>query len=146
MVALTVPTLLPAQARVDGWAGPGSRIRVAAPALSSDPIYGRLVVLGGDSLVMTSAADARLRLELSTVHRVEVSEGRERLRWGAIAGLGGLIAGMVIGGKAGGQNDVNGLGALAGGVAGMIVGLPLGALGGAVFAPERWRTAWVPRP
>jgi hypothetical protein len=57
-----------------------------------------------------------------------------------------LIAGMVIGGKAGGQNDVNGLGALAGGVAGMVVGLPLGAIGGAVFAPERWRTAWLPRP
>jgi hypothetical protein len=39
MVALAMPTLLPAQARVNGWAGPGSRIRVAAPALSSAPRY-----------------------------------------------------------------------------------------------------------
>jgi hypothetical protein len=112
---------------------------VAAPALSSDPIYGRLLVLDGDSLVMTPAsAEAPLRLDLAGVRLVEVSQGRERLRYAGLGAVGGIVAGLYLGSNALGGSESNGLGALAGGIAGMIVGAPLGA----VVAPARWRTAW----
>ena len=147
---LLLPVTLSAQSGAAFWVSPGSRIRVTAPAVSTEPLYGHLVVLDGDSLVMVTPSPPRsLRIDLATVNEVQVSAGHARLQWAGLGAIAGGLVGVILGGKAGGgggsgtTNDS--LGALAGVIAGGIVGIPLGAVVGASVAPERWRTAWTPQ-
>ena len=144
--ALFLPVALHAQSGAAIWVAPGSRIRVTAPAFSSGPIYGHLVVLDGDSLVMvTPTATTQLRFDLATVDQVEVSSGRARLQWAGVGALIGGVVGALCGGRAV-STSTHSFGGVAAGVAGgFLLGAPVGAIVGSTTAPERWRTAWTPR-
>jgi hypothetical protein len=134
-----------AQYAVAGWMSTGSRIRVTAPSLSTDPIIGRLLHYSTDSLLLAAGdGEVRMRMPMSLVRTVEVSEGRDRSGW-ALKGAGvGLVVGILVGGASLAHDDPEGLATLAGGIAGGIVGAPLGAVVGALLAPERWAMGWRP--
>jgi hypothetical protein len=145
--AISLPATLSAQSGAAFSVSPGSRIRVTAPAVSSEPLYGHLVVLDGDSLVMVTPSPPRsLRIDLATVNQVQVSAGHARLQWAGVGAIVGGLVGLIAGAAAGGHADnTDGLGASIGGIVGGVGGIPIGAIVGAFVAPERWRTAWTPQ-
>jgi uncharacterized protein YcfJ len=141
-ILATAPTAR-AQYAAPGWMSTGSRIRVTAPSLSTDPIVGRLLLYTTDSLLLAAGdGEVRMRVPMSLVRTVEVSEGRDRLDW-AVKGAGiGLVAGILIGGAAFAHSEANSLASVAGGIAGGVIGAPLGGVVGALAAPERWAPGW----
>lgn len=118
----------------------GTRIRVTSSRSGSDPLVGSVLRLVRDTLVMaTVGGSALLTLTTSQLTRLEVSDGRDRATWGfggALAGAAALGLGTGIALK--GQ-DPSGLASFVGFIAGGVVGFFLGAVGGALAAPEQWR-------
>ena len=119
----------------------GTRVRVLDRA-GGTPFTGNVQRLTFDTLgVAVGGGAALVQLPTSRLVSLEISEGRERLRW-AVKGAGiGLLAGGLIG-AASMRDDtsaVGDLGALAGFFAGGVLGAGFGAVGGAILAPERWR-------
>ncbi|MEP6991185.1 MAG: hypothetical protein ABJA80_09670 [bacterium] len=116
----------------------GVKVRVTAPVLERGT--GTVVSYGSDMLtVAPEAGAAPLRVATSTITKLEVSRGKNRLKWGLGGALAGGLAVAIIGGVQGGHDDPTGLGAGTGVAAGFILGALLGGIGGAVFAPERWQ-------
>ncbi|MFN8582312.1 MAG: hypothetical protein U0163_15230 [Gemmatimonadaceae bacterium] len=140
----------------------GSRVRVRAPSLRSDPYVGKIDSLDAVAMVMdTTGARRRLgfdtgpvlveefrhvKLQLSSVDRIEISGGRTT-KHSTIRGLIiGATAGALLWGL-GNLPEVNPsakdfvkempAGAVAGGVLGAVVGYSLGG--------ERWLPARIPR-
>lgn len=108
---------------------PGTRVRVTALSVSNQPIVGELRAIGNDSLtVRQQGTDARTRMALSSVSRIEVSRGLRSNTWryATTGALVGGVAGLVIGILA--TDDVGGIagatvgGGLVGGVGGGLLG------------------------
>ena len=144
------PTAANAQAREAGIPA-GARVRVSTPALSQRAVTGRYDGLEGDSLsLMLAPPGSLLRIPVSEVTRLELSDGRSRGRGAAVGALIGFGAGVAGGflclalcptapGSGANLAPVGGL------FLGLVVGVPVGGvLGGTVFAPERWRPIPVP--
>ena len=127
----------------------GARVRVSAPALSSRAVIGNFDTLSAESFSLISAqTDTLMRIPLSLITRLELSEGRRRGRgagMGALVGFGAsVVGGFLCQVACSTGNDANF--AVVGGLfLGIFVGLPVGGLlGGTVFAPERWRPISIP--
>lgn len=145
LLALCAPDL-PAQDASSSGPVAGMRVRVLAPTLDPQPFVGRMVAIGGDSLLLAATGGlATARLPRAVVARVDASDGHDRLgsalRYGGI----GLVAGSVLGVIAV-RHEAHGnpLVPMAGAFAGAVLGAPIGATIGAILAPERWRTVWTP--
>ncbi|HVG43847.1 MAG TPA: hypothetical protein VM890_03925 [Longimicrobium sp.] len=124
----------------------GSRVRVTAPAVSPEPMKGRVVDLTADSLLLARGGGARLQIDTREVQALAVGAGHARFAWALKGAAVGFLAGAILGAQAAGRGDDSGLGALVGFVAGAIVGTPLGAGIGAAAAPERWTPVRLPPP
>jgi hypothetical protein len=144
IVVLLAATALPSAAQP----GPstGSRVRADAPTVSDARIVGRVAAATADSLLLSvSGGAAVLRLSKESIQTLQVSRGRDRLKWGVLGAGAGFLGGAVIGAALGGHDDPSGWGALAGMIGGAALGLPAGAVGGALLAPERWVRYDLPR-
>jgi len=77
---------------------PGSRIRLFELPPGAKPVVGTLERWEGDTLRLAAPASAGAALPLTTLHRLQVSRGtrRQTRMGGAIGGLLGLAAGLVI--------------------------------------------------
>lgn len=144
LLAALLPADLAAQSVAPYGVTPGARARIAVPSLAAEPFAGRVVALGGDSLVFAASSGlASVRLPLAEVQRIDASEGRDRvgsaLRYGAIGLVAGSVLGVVALRREGENNPLVGM---AGAFAGAVLGAPIGAATGALLAPERWRTVW----
>lgn len=133
----------------------GTRVRIYAPSLRSDPYTGRVASVRGDTVVLDTAGERtrlgfdmgpvlvdqyrRVTIPLSTVEAVEVSAGRSHVRpalKGAV--LGGLALGLINGLQSGSQINPT-LKQIASGVpSGAIVGAILGGTIGYLLGSERW--------
>lgn len=146
VLAVLIPAHLAAQSVTPYGVTPGARARIDVPSLAAEPFAGRVVALGGDSLVFAASSGlATVRIPLALLQRVDASDGRDRagaaLRYGGI----GLVAGSVLGVVAlRRERETNPLVGIAGAFAGAVLGAPIGAAIGALLAPERWRTVWTP--
>jgi hypothetical protein len=140
MTALLVPAALPAQYATSYGPVVGSRVRVTAPTMTEGRAYGSLLAFGADSLVLDMSGRATVRLPVSALTRVEVSDGPDRglsaLRGGAIGAIAGGVLGTV------GMRREDGLARLVGSIVGSGMGLFIGAAVGGFTAPERWRAVW----
>ncbi|HSL72525.1 MAG TPA: hypothetical protein VK864_19910 [Longimicrobiales bacterium] len=140
-VCATLPTVLHAQKMP---ALPefevGSRVRVWPNDANAARFSGRLLGLTADSLRLEPAGTDRPQtLALSTLERIEQSEGRNRLL-GAGAGLAvGGISGLVIARIAAEAQDKTDSGPQAGII---LAGAGVGGVIGFLMSPERWRTIW----
>lgn len=116
------------------------RVRVTAPNLLARPLVGRTAAAPRDSFAMTlgDGAAARIVLPAAAVTQVELSAGRERLKWAFLGSGVGTLLGGVAGGYLGGRNDNTGFGAAFGLLGGALAGAVGGAVTGALAAPERW--------
>lgn len=101
-----------------------SRVRIFAPALSAQPIVGRLDGIEAGCLwLLEPRRDARTAIPISSIRGLELSTGHNHARGALIGALGGGVA--------------FGLGA---GLLLAPLGLPIGAIAGALApAPEDWR-------
>lgn len=127
------------------------RVRVHAPAVSQSAVTGRYDGLEADSLsLVLPPMGSRMRIPLSEVTRLEVSDGRNSGRAAAVGALIGFGAGLAGGilclalcpSEPGSGANLAPAGGL---VLGIVVGIPVGAVvGGTVFAPERWRPMPIP--
>jgi hypothetical protein len=110
----------------------GQRVRVTAPSVARGPVVGTYLSAASDTLrLLAGGGGARLAVPFGAVQRFEVSDGRARGTWakrGALAGLGLGLA-------------VLGAGDSSEGLMYLILAPPLGALAGALIAPERWSHA-----
>ena len=127
----------------------GARVRVSAPALSARALIGRYDTLSAESISFISVhPDTLMRIPLSQITRLELSEGPNRGRGagrGALVGFGAsVVGGLLCQMACSTGNDANF--AVVGGLfLGVFVGLPVGALlGGTMLAPERWRPISIP--
>jgi hypothetical protein len=130
---------------------PGARVRVSAPALSQRAVIGRYEGLNADSLsLMPVRTGSLMRIPLSQISRLELSDGRNRAGGatvGALLGFGVSVAGgflclAVCPTSPGSGANLAPVGGL---FLGIFVGLPVGgAIGATVFARERWRP--IPAP
>lgn len=117
----------------------GSRVRVLAPLIGSERLYGTVAGASGDSLTLALVGQrAMLHLDKHTLESIEVSRGHPRLKWGVLGAAAGLVGGSLLGAVVGGAGDESGFGALLGFISGAVIGTPVGAVGGALIAPERW--------
>lgn len=117
----------------------GSRVRVLAPLIGSERLYGTVADASADSLSLALAGRrAMLHLDKHTLESIEVSRGHARLKWGVLGAAAGLVGGSLLGAAVGGAGDESGFGALIGFISGAVIGTPVGAVGGALIAPERW--------
>ena len=141
-LVLTLSSTLAAQREAPYGPVAGTRVRVSAPALDDRLIYGRVVALGGDSLVLAASSGvARTRIPVIEVQRIEASRGRDRFMY-ALRGAGiGAVVGLVAGGFAARDSDA-GMAGIAFIFIGGALGVPVGAAAGALAAPERWQVAW----
>ncbi|HEX2188846.1 MAG TPA: hypothetical protein VHG51_08115 [Longimicrobiaceae bacterium] len=123
----------------------GARVRIAAPALSQDPISGTVLSVDSGWVHLSSADPAAERwLHLSMVESAELSLGKDRGRrafrgstWGAFLGVGaGVISGALLA-----RNLPTGVGTSAaiGAVGVGLLGGGIGAGIGALTPRERWR-------
>lgn len=141
-LALAAVVLLPAVAIAQRsspvYVGAGSTVRVTAPSVLPDRMTGSFISSARDTLrVAGRSGNLHYALPYSAVERLEVSGGRQRMKWMWIGMATGAIAGPLIGGMTAGDDtqDAEAWGRLGG----LLVGLPVGAVGGALLAPERWR-------
>jgi hypothetical protein len=125
---------------------PGVRVRVAAPALTPEPVRGWVVSLTPDTLVLRSSAEGvRLHLPRPEIRLVEIGIGRDPWGRGLRGGTFGVLAGLVVGVAYSAANDLDlasipltfGMMTL-GGVSGIVLG--------ATTAPERWMRIYAPAP
>jgi hypothetical protein len=116
----------------------GTRVRVVA--IGNEPFTGSVLRLTSDTLAVAAGSGrALVQLPTTRLTSIEVSDGRDRLGW-AVKGAGiGVLAGGILGSATLGREEPDGLARLAGFFAGGILGAGMGALVGAVAAPERWR-------
>ena len=121
----------------------GTRVRIVVGV--NEPFTGNLLRLAPDTLaVALSSGGALIQLLTSRLSSIELSEGRDRLG-GSVKGAGiGVLAGGLIGGIALRRSEGPGVAALAGLFAGGILGGGMGAIVGAIVAPERWRRLPLP--
>lgn len=130
---------------------PGARVRVSAPALGQGAVIGGYGGLDADSLsLMPARTGSLVRIPLSQISRLELSDGRNRAGGAAVGALlgfgvsvaGGFLCLAVCPTPSGGGANLAPVGGL---FLGIFVGVPVGGvLGGTVFAPERWRPIPVP--
>lgn len=140
LVSLVLAPAAPAQYTLSQVQLPtGARVRVTAPTLLPERVVGRVIARTPDGLAI-SKDQGRVQVSFAPeqIEMLEVSEGRQRLRWSVLGGLGGMVAGGSIGAWQGGRNDPSGFGAALGLIGGSMVGLLAGAISGAILAPERW--------
>lgn len=137
---MLLPAALFAQYSTPVGPAPGSRVRVAN-AGEPEPVLGRVIAFGGDSLLLGSTSGrARARLPLGDLTRIDVSDGRDRWASAYRAGVLGALLGTAYGVLTLGKEDPTG--GLVSALAGAIVIAPIGAGVGAILAPERWHGAW----
>ena len=126
----------------------GAKVRVFAPSLSKDPIVGKVVSIGPDSLVLSPRNPRfprRLGVPVRSLELLQVSIGRGSGRRNV---LKGVRNGIVYGGLAGTvlgfafTRPDEGVGrvdwSFAGMLGGAVIGIPLGALFGSAYASEKW--------
>ncbi|HEU5174020.1 MAG TPA: hypothetical protein VFT96_04625 [Gemmatimonadaceae bacterium] len=124
------------------YAGPlvsGERVRVTAPEVTAAPIRGTFLSAERDTIrVATTGGNLIVGVPYSAVQRLEVSRGRNRVRWALMGAGAGAVAGMLLGAMSasGGSGSINESWAPLGG---LLAGIPIGAVVGAILAPERWR-------
>jgi hypothetical protein len=118
----------------------GSRLRVFAPALGEHGTIGQFAGFESESLsLLQGPSQTTLQLPLASITRLEVSEGHHRGRWagmGALIGLGGSVA---LGVVCLTVCDDGAFAVIGFSFFGLVVAAPVGAVVGAVVAPERWR-------
>ena len=136
-IALVAPAPLLAQQATP--LPPGAKIRVTATQTLPRREVGSFTAARNDTLWMQAGSSNQVAVPLATVERLEVSAGRARLKWALIGGAVGLLAGGVLGGRAGAEDDFTGTGAAAGFTVGALQGVVLGAAVGGLAAPRRWR-------
>lgn len=137
IISLLIPEIVAAQ-QVTATLPAGSTIRVTAPQALAGRTTGAFQEARSDTLWMQAGRSRQLVIPVAAVERLEVSRGRARLKWALIGAGSGALAGFVLGGMAGGKDDITGTGAAAGAIAGTAQGIVLGAIGGALLAPRRW--------
>lgn len=124
----------------------GTRVRVTGAAAGSEPFTGTVLRLVTDTLVIaTESGNALITLPASGIMKLEVSDGRDRVRWGFTgAGAGAVLLGLgsAVALK---KEDPSGLASFVGLLAGGVVGGALGGVIGAIAAPEDWRSYPLPR-
>lgn len=138
--ALLCLVALPVHAQEVSLLQAGTRIRVTSPRTGDEPFAGNVLRLVRDTLVMaTEGGNALLTLPTASLARIEVSEGRDRVKWGFIGAWAGATA-LGLGAAVALKNeDPNGLASFVGFLAGGIAGFFIGGVGGAIMAPEQWR-------
>ncbi len=118
----------------------GTRVRVL-DRVGGAPFIGSVQRLTTDTLGVAVAGGAVVvQLPTSRLAALEVSDGRERGAW-AFRGAGiGLLAGGLLGAASmrSDSTEPGDLSAIAGFFAGGVLGTGLGAVVGAIVAPERW--------
>ena len=115
---------------------PGTRVRVSAPAVLPDPVIGTFLSTSRDSLLVSPGEHAVVRLDLSTVEALDISAGRDRMKWALTGSAAGMLGVILLSPAVCDPGDMGcGLGMIA---ASVLVGIPGGALAGALSAPERW--------
>ena len=124
----------------------GERLRVSVRTLRPRTVVGRYDGRAADSLFLVPTPTNPLaRIPLAEITRLEVTDGRHRGRGavlGALAGLGAGIAGGVLCGLLCQDGALAPIGGL---FLGVVVGMPAGGvLGATVLAPPRWRLIPVP--
>lgn len=144
--ALLCLVALPLRAQEISLLQSGTRIRVTSTRTGDEPFVGSALRLVRDSLVMaTEGGNALLTLSTANLARLEVSEGRDRAKWGFIgawAGATALALGTAVALK---SEDPSGLASFVGFIAGGVAGFFLGGVTGAIMAPEQWREFTLPR-
>jgi hypothetical protein len=142
LLALCVTAATPAalRAQIEGSTLPtGVRVRVHETS-TPQPFTGTLWHVSGDTYaVRPSGTNTLLKLSESRIVSIDVSAGRDRVRWGFLGAAAGALAGGLFGAATIGQDPDADLGSVGGVVLGSFVGAPLGAVVGALNAPERWR-------
>lgn len=112
---------------------------MTAPSALPERLKGSFISATGDTLRMAGRSGSlHYAFPFSAVERLEVSSGRQRMKWMWIGLATGAIAGPLLGGVLaddGNTQDSEAWGRLGG----LLVGVPVGAVAGAVLAPERWR-------
>ncbi|MBA3890243.1 MAG: hypothetical protein H0X64_06910 [Gemmatimonadaceae bacterium] len=136
---LLAPSVAFAQRSSPAYVGAGSTVRVTAPSVLPERMTGTFISAFGDTIrVAGRGGNLHFALPFPAVQRLEVSSGRERMKWMWIGAGAGAIIGPVVGGimaKGGNTQDAEAWGRLGG----LVIGAPIGAIAGAVLAPERWR-------
>jgi hypothetical protein len=142
LLALCVTAAFPAalRAQIEGSTLPtGVRVRVRETS-NPQPFTGMLWHVSGDTYaVRPSGTNTLLELSRSRIVSIDVSAGRDRVRWGFLGAAAGALAGGLFGAATIGEDPNADLGSVGGFVVGSLVGAPLGAVLGALSAPERWR-------
>ena len=142
-------SISPLIAQTNGQLQVGARVRLMS--LDGTKTTGTLAGFTADSILLASSGPAIARDRLS---RVQVSQGRRRLRGAMIGGALGVVAGAVSGGVAGSaiyrkaRSDCDNvvcvvvtdthIGTAAGVYAGGVLGLVTGAILGSIVKNERW--------
>lgn len=136
---LLIPPAAAAQRSSPVYVGAGSTVRVTAPSVLPARMTGSFISSARDTLRMAGrSGNLHYALPFSAVERLEVSSGRQRMKWMWIGLATGAIVGPLLGGVLaddGNTQDAEAWGRLGG----LLVGVPVGAIGGALLAPERWR-------
>lgn len=117
----------------------GEPVRVTAPSVAAAPIRGAFLSGERDTIrVATAGGSLIVGVPFSAVERLEVSRGRDRKRWAVIGAGAGGVAGLLLGAlsASGSSGSLDQSWAPLGG---LIFGIPVGAVVGAIVAPERWR-------
>lgn len=133
------PSTLAAQRSVPPYVGAGSTVRVTAPSVLPERVKGSFRSAAGDTLrIAGSGGSLHFAIPFAAVKRLEVSEGRQRMKWMWLGMAAGAVVGTAIGGVVGDDGRTQDSAAW-GRLGGFLVGVPVGAVAGAVLAPERWR-------
>jgi hypothetical protein len=140
----------------------GSRVRVRAPSLRSDAYVGRIDSLDAVAMVMDTTGSRRrlgfdtgpvlveeyrrVRLQIASIDKIEISGGRTTKR----STIKGLLIGAVGGGVLWGLGNLPEVNPSAKDFVkempvGVIVGGTLGAIIGYALGGERWLPARIPR-
>ena len=119
----------------------GQRVRV----MTSDgqARIGLFVAARNDSVTISQKLDFRLDIPLVYVRRVDLALPPDRGSAAVVGGLLGLAAGVGIGLLS--VDNSEGTGANLAPLSGLVFGPPVGAVLGAMFAPERWRAVTLSR-
>lgn len=116
----------------------GSRVRVAVDSPAVSRLTGEYRGFARDAIHLTLRDHGAMAIPVRRVIYLDASGGRDRLRYSLKWGLYGAAAGALAGALIGESEDPGGAEGLAGFLGGAIAGLPIGAIAGAIWAPERW--------